>query len=570
MKKWSFSVLLVVTVTILVFQSSYSLSKTVELSNGKADKHYPVSVVLNSDRSLQENLIIWYDESSNGTLFAQKMNSDGSIEWGNSGKILMSNFGYMSEFPIVHPDNTGGAVIIFHRNSIYTDEIFAVKLDSYGNIENRTVSLSAGLPGNNYSPSTTVTEHGFIVVSWEHFYEGQFDIYAQAIDYNLNKLWNDAHPAKVCFYDNDQRKPTLTSDGKGGVFIAWLDNRNSFENSLDYSLDVYASRLDHDGTPYQNGHKGSLILKNNFYSMISNPVSANLRKEMFYNHNLILSDNNSFFIASEIIDVSGNYIKVLKVNKDFQIINTRSLTHNPNAGDPRIISDGNFGIYLVWKDYSVNSNLILGSAFDKDLNYQIKGKSFVISCENSKNNSERILPDIRIKNSMTVNNGDLFVNWMNTDNNRLFISKLNLTDESGLCNNMVEIHSSIDEGEYTSITIQDDKLVVVYKHFNNIFAHIRELNGKTFSERTDEFRMSNYPNPFNPTTNINFFIPKDGFVSLRVFDITGKEVRKLVNEFRTNGEHNVTFNAENLSSGAYFYRLDAGGIVTTRRMTILK
>ncbi|MBK8982504.1 MAG: T9SS type A sorting domain-containing protein [Ignavibacteria bacterium] len=63
---------------------------------------------------------------------------------------------------------------------------------------------------------------------------------------------------------------------------------------------------------------------------------------------------------------------------------------------------------------------------------------------------------------------------------------------------------------------------------------------------------------------MNFFIPKDGFVSLRVFDITGKEVRKLVNEFRTNGEHNVTFNAENLSSGAYFYRLDAGGIVTTR------
>ncbi|MBK8983974.1 MAG: hypothetical protein IPM38_17065 [Ignavibacteria bacterium] len=125
------------------------------------------------------------------------------------------------------------------------------------------------------------------------FYDGHFDIYAQAIDYNLNKLWNDAYPLKVCFYDNDQRKPTLTSDGQGGVFIAWLDNRNSFENTLNYSLDVFASRLDHDGTPYQNGHKGSLILRNNFTSPLSNSGVLKLRKEIFYNHNLILSDNNS-------------------------------------------------------------------------------------------------------------------------------------------------------------------------------------------------------------------------------------------------------------------------------------
>jgi len=570
MKKWSFSFSLVVTIMMLVISVSVSFSKTVELSKGKSDKHFPVSAGLNSDRSTQENLFIWYDESNNGTLFAQKLNSDGSTEWGNSGKVLMSNFGYMSDFPIVHPDNTGGAVIIFHRNSIYTDEIFAVKLDSYGNIENRTVSLSAGLQGSNYSPATAVTEHGFIVVTWEHFYDGHFDIYAQAIDYNLNKLWNDAQPAKVCLYDNDQRKPTLTSDGQGGVFIAWLDNRNSFENTLNYSLDVFASRLDHDGTPYQNGHKGSLILRNNFTSPLGSSDVQNLRKELFYNHNLILSDNNSFLIAAEIFDTSGNYIKVLKVNKDMQIISAKSLTGNLNAGDPRIISDGNYGMYLVWKDHTNNSNLILGTAFDKDLNDKFSGKSFLISCENTKGYSERILPDIRIKNSMIVKNGDLFVSWMNTDNNRLFISKLNLTDESDLCNNTVEIHSSIDEGEYTSITIQDDKLVIVYKHFNNIFAHIRELNGKTLFERTDEFNLSNYPNPFNPTTRINFFIPKEGFVSLRVFDITGKEVRKLVNEYRTNGEHNVTFNAENLSSGAYFYRLDAGGIVTTRRMTILK
>lgn len=93
------------------------------------------------------------------------------------------------------------------------------------------------------------------------------------------------------------------------------------------------------------------------------------------------------------------------------------------------------------------------------------------------------------------------------------------------------------------------------------------------SETPKEFKLEqNYPNPFNPSTSIEFDIPKSGSVSLILYDITGKEVKKILNE--TNyiaGSHKIQFNGYGLSSGVYFYSLYyEGGLVDTRKMIILK
>ncbi|MBL0106861.1 MAG: T9SS type A sorting domain-containing protein [Ignavibacteria bacterium] len=80
----------------------------------------------------------------------------------------------------------------------------------------------------------------------------------------------------------------------------------------------------------------------------------------------------------------------------------------------------------------------------------------------------------------------------------------------------------------------------------------------------------NFPNPFNPTTNINFSLPKSGFVTLKVYDMIGKEVATLVNEVKTAGNYIVGFNAANLPSGAYFYRLESNSFVDTKKMMLIK
>jgi len=80
----------------------------------------------------------------------------------------------------------------------------------------------------------------------------------------------------------------------------------------------------------------------------------------------------------------------------------------------------------------------------------------------------------------------------------------------------------------------------------------------------------NYPNPFNPSTTINFSIPASDFVTLKVFNVLGSEVATLVNEQKEPGSYQVSFNANNYSAGIYFYNLQAGNFVETRKMILLK
>jgi hypothetical protein len=80
----------------------------------------------------------------------------------------------------------------------------------------------------------------------------------------------------------------------------------------------------------------------------------------------------------------------------------------------------------------------------------------------------------------------------------------------------------------------------------------------------------NYPNPFNPVTQISYELPQQSEVRLQVFDMTGRQVATLVNESVKAGAHTVNFNASNLSSGVYLYKLQAGSTVLTRKLTLIK
>lgn len=80
----------------------------------------------------------------------------------------------------------------------------------------------------------------------------------------------------------------------------------------------------------------------------------------------------------------------------------------------------------------------------------------------------------------------------------------------------------------------------------------------------------NYPNPFNPNTTIKFSIPNSGLVLLKVYDMLGREVSTLINQELNSGLHTANFNANNLSSGTYFYVLKYGNYSVTKKMLLLK
>ncbi len=82
----------------------------------------------------------------------------------------------------------------------------------------------------------------------------------------------------------------------------------------------------------------------------------------------------------------------------------------------------------------------------------------------------------------------------------------------------------------------------------------------------------NYPNPFNPETVIAYSIAKNGFVSIKLYDILGKEIATLVNNFRTAGNYKVELNADNykMSTGIYYYQIESNGFTDTKKMILVK
>ncbi len=90
-------------------------------------------------------------------------------------------------------------------------------------------------------------------------------------------------------------------------------------------------------------------------------------------------------------------------------------------------------------------------------------------------------------------------------------------------------------------------------------------------DQPDVFYLGqNYPNPFNPSTSIKYSVPADGLVTLKVYDLLGKEVSVLVDEFKQAGTFDVVFAGSNFASGVYYYQLTAGEMTATKKLVLTK
>ena len=126
---------------------------------------------------------------------------------------------------------------------------------------------------------------------------------------------------------------------------------------------------------------------------------------------------------------------------------------------------------------------------------------------------------------------------------------------------------------YESVSVYSDFVSISSYYLNrgnNDGAEL--LMGKPGNtEKPDVYSLNqNYPNPFNPVTRISYAIQNGGFVSLKVFDILGREVASLVNEVKTAGYYTVDFDASRLSSGIYFYKLSSGTYTNIKKMVLIK
>ena len=164
--------------------------------------------------------------------------------------------------------------------------------------------------------------------------------------------------------------------------------------------------------------------------------------------------------------------------------------------------------------------------------------------------------------ALTVNGADLYAK---TDDAELFVSTNYGTtwtkfDSGSVSENIISLAAN------QSNLYAGSSMGVIYRSVSGI-TDVQQINHNL----PELFSLyQNYPNPFNPATRIRYEIPKASFVSLKIYDLLGREVATLVNEEKQAGSYEVEFDGSNLSSGIYFYRMQAGSYINTKKFVLLK
>ena len=250
----------------------------------------------------------------------------------------------------------------------------------------------------------------------------------------------------------------------------------------------------------------------------------------------------------------------------------------PLSGVPMFEPQG--AVYLGAGSFSVTDFDFVGStftgyvvsmagvvSFPVSLPYQLRGLGFYNS----------LLPVELSSFVSTVSGRDVTLNWSTateTNNSGFDIERSSANETWTKVGNVSGNGTTTSPQSYTfadrSLAAGTYSYRLKQIDFNGNFEYFELTNDVNIGVPNNFDLSQNYPNPFNPTTKINFDLPVDGNVSLKIFDMSGKEVMTLVNENKPAGYYSVSFNGASLSSGIYFYTIQSGDFVSTKKMTLIK
>ncbi|MDR3627894.1 MAG: T9SS type A sorting domain-containing protein [Ignavibacteriaceae bacterium] len=168
-------------------------------------------------------------------------------------------------------------------------------------------------------------------------------------------------------------------------------------------------------------------------------------------------------------------------------------------------------------------------------------------------------------NVLTSNGNDIYAG---TDNGIFF------STNNGVSWKNISLGTPVDSIAIINISVLDSNLFVGTNGFGVWRYPLSQLETGITNNNSNMplgfFLKQNYPNPFNPITTISYQIPISNFVSLEIYDALGEKINTLVSEYQNKGIHEVTYNAVNLPSGIYFYRLVSGSFITTKKLILIK
>ncbi|MFZ1320989.1 MAG: T9SS type A sorting domain-containing protein [Ignavibacteria bacterium] len=354
----------------------------------------------------------------------------------------------------------------------------------------------------------------------------------------------------ITFYDICRNYNNLTNNGTGGflsqdVYYSLILGRGPYIFSVGDS-----KSFDFDGDGFVDITSPLLELKNNGIGPFSDVGII-----FPFTNSLDFDSNGDGFLDICVIfnKVLVNYINNgLGVFTDFVGINGRSFSSGSASGD--FDNDGDIDI-AIKEDGNDKVDILLNG----DSPLPVELSTFTSSINLNSVNLNWTTSQEQNNSGFEVERSDNFIEgqeaWKKID----FINGAGNSSEE---KNYSYEDKSLPSGKYKYRLKQID--------FNGNFEYHELSNEVVIGIPSSTELMQNYPNPFNPVTNISYRLSENGFVSLRVFDNSGREVKTLVNEFKEAGYYTNVFNGSDLASGVYFYKLSFGEFVQTKKLSLVK
>ncbi len=301
---------------------------------------------------------------------------------------------------------------------------------------------------------------------------------------------------------------------------------------------------------------------------INGTADATWNPNSEYTVNSIAISGSNIFVGGDFSSIGGQTINyIAKLNN---IDGSADVTWNPNTGSSYIFGNGVYSIAINGNDLYVGGSFpTMGSSEDPNLAFFNNGVLPVqLTSFSAITNGSSV--SLKWKTATEVNNYGFEVQ-RSTGKNSTQFEKIGFVGSTAN-NNSPKEYSFVNENP-TGGTIFNYRLKQIdingkYEYSAVLTVNLGVPNGFSLSQ--------NYPNPFNPSTMIKFSIPSDCRLNISVFNILGQRVRELLNENRVAGNYELTYDASDLSSGVYLYRIDASGMdgklnySITRKMTFMK
>jgi len=514
----------------------------------------------------------------NDEVYAQRIGSNGNILWTTDGiKVTPSNvWSYTNS---MCSDGNGGAFISWHAildsNSLSVQHINAngtLMWDSSG-----ITICSTTLSGQIIAKIASDNNGGAIIV-WgdtRNVGNNNEDIYAQRVNAAGIFQWTANGIAVSNASGGQGSSMQITSDGSGGAIMAWEDQRSGT------TVEIYTQKINADGaiqwTP--NGVLINSVVGGSLYPQLINDVGGAIICWVDRRNG-----NADWNIYAQKVDSSGSL--------QWAVNGEAICLASSNQDSPQLASDGKGGAIITWDEpvsvTNTNPNIYAQRVNASGAAEWVTNGVGVCRAANGQ----------RFPQLTSSGNGGAIITWMDSRTNDLdiYAQRIDSTGSTIWTNDGIALSRATSSQTYPLIlndssngfiitwadtrTIRNGYPKDIYAqrvNANGSLGGVTDINEISHSLPTTFTLGQNYPNPFNPSTTIRYTVPNvtlsgvEGTrMQLKVYDVLGNEVATLVNEEKPTGSYEVNWNESNLSSGIYFYKLQAGSFVETKKMILLK